>query len=121
MAEDRSVRNGHAVDFVEAENRRFYKSKTREATSVSEQQEKELLLSEAFEELDLSREHQDDDHSSGNLTYRVSEEFTGPVPVIGREKHTGLPGWDTRWPIDVWVSCGEPFVPLDGMFFDWCI
>ena len=46
----------------------------------------------------------------------MSEGRTGTVPVVNNKEQQGLPRWDTRWPIDVWVSCGEPFVPLEGMF-----
>jgi len=103
------VRNGHAVDVVEAENRPFSRSKG-STSSAAEQREMELLETEAFNELNTS----DDDQSSGNVTYRVSDGRTGSVPVISNKELQGLPRWDARWPIDVWVSCGEPFVPLEG-------
>lgn len=73
--------------------------------TAAEQPEKELLETEAFDELNTS----DDDQSSGNVTYRVSDERTA-------KEQQGLARWDARWPIDVWVSCGEPFVPLEGRF-----
>ena len=105
------MHNGHAVDVVEAENRPFSRSKG-STSGVAEQREIELLETEAFNELNTS----DDDQSSGNVTYRVSDERTGPVPVIRNKESQGVPRWDARWPIDVWVSCGEPFVPLEGRF-----
>ena len=74
-----------------------------------------MLETETFENLNISDE--EDDQSSGNVTYRVSDGRTGTVPVISSKEQQGLPRWDTRWPIDVWVSCGEPFVPLEGMFW----
>lgn len=80
--------------------------------TAAEQPEKELLETEAFDELNTS----DDDQSSGNVTYRVSDERTGSVPVISSKEQQSLARWDARWPIDVWVSCGEPFVPLEGRF-----
>lgn len=103
------MHNGHAVDVVEAENRPFSRSKGTRLTAA-EQREKELLETEAFDELNVS----DDDQSSGNVTYRVSDGRTGRVPVISNKEQQGLPRWDSRWPIDVWVSCGEPFVRLEG-------
>ncbi|XP_020620493.1 uncharacterized protein LOC110058236 [Orbicella faveolata] len=108
IPEERVVRNGHAVDVVEAENRPFSRSKG-STSSAAEQREMELLETEAFNELNTS----DDDQSSGNVTYRVSDGRTGSVPVISNKELQGLPRWDARWPIDVWVSCGEPFVPLE--------
>ena len=105
------MRNGHAVDVVEAENRPSSRSKGLMITAA-ERRENELVETEAFKELNNS----DDDQSSGNVTYRVSDERTGSVPVIRSKKSQGLPRWDARWPIDVWVSCGEPFVPLEGRF-----
>ena len=101
------------MDVVEAENRPTYKPKGARLTAA-EQREKELLETEAFDNLTISDD--EDDQSSGNVTYRVSEGRTGTVPVISSKEQQGLPRWDTRWPIDVWVSCGEPFVPLEGMF-----
>lgn len=105
------MHNGHAVDVVEAENRPFSRSKG-STSGAAEQREMELLETEAFNELNTS----DDDQSSGNVTYRVSDERTGSVPVIRNKEPQGVPRWDARWPIDVWVSCGEPFVPLEGRF-----
>ena len=67
---------------------------------------------------DNEEEEDEDERSSGNLTYRVSEGRTGTVPVVSSKEQQDLPRWDARWPIDVWVSCGEPFVPLEGMFQD---
>lgn len=110
IPEERVAHKGHAVDVVEAENRAFYKPKGEKLTAA-EQREKELLETEAFENLNISDE--EDDQSSGNVTYRVSDGRTGTVPVISSKEQQGLPRWDTRWPIDVWVSCGEPFVPLE--------
>lgn len=106
------MRNGHAVDVVEAENRPFSRSKGLTSSAAVEQREMELLETEAFNELNTS----DDDQSSGNVTYRVSDERTGSVPVIRNKEPQDIPRWDARWPIDVWVSCGEPFVPLEGRF-----
>lgn len=80
--------------------------------TAAEERENELLETEKFNELNTS----EDDQPSGNVTYRVSDERTGSVPVISNEKQQGLPRWDARWPVDVWVSCGEPFVPLEGRF-----
>ena len=120
IPEERIARKGHAVDVVEAENRAFYKPKEGKLTAA-EQREKELLETEAFENLhinDNEEEEDEDERSSGNLTYRVSEGRTGTVPVVSSKEQQGLPRWDTRWPVDVWVSCGEPFVPLEGMFWD---
>ena len=120
IPEERIARKGHAVDVVEAENRAFYKPKEGKLTAA-EQREKELLETEAFENLhinDNEEEEDEDERSSGNLTYRVSEGRTGTVPVVNSKEQQGLPRWDTRWPVDVWVSCGEPFVPLEGMFRD---
>ena len=97
---------------VEAENRPSSRSKGPRLTAA-EQREKELLETEAFDKLNIS---DDDDQSSGNVTYRVSEGRTGSVPVVNSKEQQGFPRWDARWPIDVWVSCGEPFVPLEGMF-----
>lgn len=115
IPEGRLERKGHAVDVVEAENRPFYKPKG-ERLTAAEQREKELLETEAFDNLNISDdEEEDDEQSSGNVTYRVSEGRTGTVPVISSKEQQGLPRWDSRWPIDVWVSCGEPFVPLEGM------
>lgn len=115
IPEERLLRNGHAVDVVEAENRPFSRSKgTR--LSAAEQRENELLETEAFNELNMSKDEHADDQSSGNVTYRVSDGRTGRVPVVSNTELQGLPRWDARWPIDVWVSCGEPFVPLEGMF-----
>ena len=110
------MHNGHAVDVVEAENRPSSRSKTGPRLTAAEQREKELLETEAFHKLNTSDDELADDQSSGNVTYRVSDERTGPVPVISGTEYQGLPRWDARWPIDVWVSCGEPFVPLEGMF-----
>lgn len=118
IPEERIARKGHAVDVVEAENRAFYKPREGKLTAA-EQREKELLETEAFENLHINdNEEEEDERSSGNLTYRVSEGRTGTVPVVSSKEQQGLPRWDTRWPIDVWVSCGEPFVPLEGMFRD---
>ena len=105
------MRNGQAVDVVEAENRPFSRSKGFKLTAA-EQRENQLLETEAFNELNTL----EDDQSSGNVTYRVSDERTGSVHVISNKEQHNLPRWDARWPIDVWVSCGEPFVPLEGRF-----
>ncbi|CAH3148243.1 unnamed protein product [Porites evermanni] len=114
IPEERIARKGHAVDVVEAENRAFYKPKEGKLTAA-EQREKELLETEAFENLHINdnEEEEEDERSSGNLTYRVSEGRTGTVPVVSSKEQQDLPRWDARWPIDVWVSCGEPFVPLE--------
>ncbi len=109
------MRNGHAVDVVEAENRPISRFKGTRLTAA-EQREKELLETEAFDELNISDDELADDQSSGNVTFRVSDGRTGSVPVISNKQQQGLPRWDARWPIDVWVSCGEPFVPLEGTF-----
>ena len=98
---------------MEAENRPLYKPEG-VRLSAAEQREKELLETEAFQNLHISEDEEEDDHSSGNVTYRVSEGRAGSVPVIKEQQ--GPPRWDSRWPIDVWVSCGEPFVPLEGTF-----
>ena len=108
------VHDGHAVDVVEAENRPFSKTKESRSTAA-EEREKELLETEAFDKLNISDSEHDDEQSSGNVTFRISEGRTGPVPIINRKDQHGFPRWDARWPIDVWVSCGEPFVPLEGM------
>jgi len=108
VPEERVACNGHAVDVVEAENRPFTISKGPKLTAA-EERENELLETEKFNELNTS----EDDQPSGNVTYRVSDERTASVPVISNEKQQGLPRWDARWPVDVWVSCGEPFVPLE--------
>ncbi|EDO37721.1 predicted protein [Nematostella vectensis] len=88
------IPNGHAVDYVEAENRLHYKSNGQQMR-------------------DKEDEVEEDDQSSGNETYRVEEGRKGTVPIVNQDP-SELPRWDTRWPIDVWVSCGEPFVPLEG-------
>ena len=109
---------------MEAENQPFYKH--REKLSIDTQErEKELLDSRMLKNFHISEdeggeeegeEGEDDDiQSSGNVTYRVSEGRTGSVPVIDLHDGQCFPKWDSRWPIDVWVSCGEPFVPLEGM------
>ena len=85
-----------------------------------ELKQKELLDSEVLETCNISEdieEADEDSQSSGNVTFRVSDGRAGSVPVIdNNDLQGGLPRWDSRWPIDVWVSCGEPFVPLEGMF-----
>ena len=98
------MQNGHAVDVVEEENRRYYRnSKSRN-----------------MDKLDLSRvtnsnEGLDDlEEGGGGSTYRVSEGRKETVPVVYTRTGIELPRWDTRWPVDLWVSCGEPFVPLEG-------
>lgn len=112
IPEERLVHDGHAVDVVEAENRPFSKTKESRSTAA-EEREKELLETEAFDKLNISDSEHDDEQSSGNVTFRISEGRTGPVPIINRKDQHGFPRWDARWPIDVWVSCGEPFVPLE--------
>ncbi|XP_048584983.1 doublecortin domain-containing protein 1 [Nematostella vectensis] len=87
------IPNWHAVDYVEAENRLHYKSNGQQMR-------------------DKEDEVEEDDQSSGNETYRVEEGRKGTVPIVNQDP-SELPRWDTRWPIDVWVSCGEPFVPLE--------
>ena len=102
---------------MEAENQPFYGH--REKLSIdSQEREKELLDSEMLKNFHISEDEggeEDDIQSSGNVTYRVSEGRTGSVPVIDLHDGQCFPKWDSRWPIDVWVSCGEPFVPLEGM------
>nr|XP_058965970.1 doublecortin domain-containing protein 1-like [Pocillopora verrucosa] len=112
IPEERLLHNGHAVDVVEAENRPFSKTKGSRLTAA-EEREKELLETEAFDKLNISDDEHEDDQSSGNVTFRVSEGRTGPVPIINGKDQQDFPRWDARWPIDVWVSCGEPFMPLE--------
>lgn len=114
IPEERLLHNGHAVDVVEAENRLFSKTKGSRLTAA-EEREKELLETEAFDKLNISDDEHEDDQSSGNVTFRVSEGRTGPVPIINGKDQQDFPRWDARWPIDVWVSCGEPFMPLEGL------
>lgn len=114
IPEERLLHNGHAVDVVEAENRPFSKTKGSRLTAA-EEREKELLETEAFDKLNISDDEHEDDQSSGNVTFRVSEGRTGPVPIINGKDQQDFPRWDARWPIDVWVSCGEPFMPLEGL------
>jgi len=120
---ERHLSKGHAVDVVEAENQPLYKH--REKLSIDTQErEKELLDSEMLKNFHVSEDEggkeeeeeegeEDDIQSSGNVTYRVSEGRTGSLPVIDLHDGQCFPKWDSRWPIDVWVSCGEPFVPLE--------
>lgn len=63
------------------------------------------METEAIEKRHISEDEEEDNLSSGNVTYLVNNS----------KERQGLPRWDSRWPIDVWVSCGEPFVPLEGM------
>ena len=111
---------------MEAENQPLYKH--REKLSIDTQErEKELLDSLMLKNFHISedeggKEEEEEEEgeeydiqSSGNVTYRVSEGRTGSLPVIDLHDGQCFPKWDSRWPIDVWVSCGEPFVPLEGM------
>ena len=98
------VPDGHAVDVVEAVNKKCYQSSK----------------SRDVEKLDLSHVTSgngvvdDIEEDNGASTYRVSEGRKGTVPVVYTNQGVELPHWDARWPVDVWVSCGEPFVPLEG-------
>ena len=98
-----NVLNGHAVDVVEAANKKCYRAGN----------------SRDVDKLDLSQvtnnEIADENgEGKGASTYRVSEGEKGTVPYVYTNSGIELPRWDARWPVDVWVSCGEPFVPLEG-------
>lgn len=116
IPEERLYPRGHAVDVVEAENQPRYKHEEAMVKN-DELKQKELLDSEVLETCNISEdieEADEDSQSSGNVTFRVSDGRAGSVPVIdNNDLQGGLPRWDSRWPIDVWVSCGEPFVPLE--------
>ena len=119
--------NGHAVDFVAAENRRYYKTfkderdkKTNTKLDLSglfrdDQDSAHQKEEEEEEEEEEQEEGKEKKKESGQSTYRVSEERKRAVPVVIPSRSSKeLPRWDARWPIDVWISCGEPFVPLKG-------
>ncbi|XP_031565530.1 doublecortin domain-containing protein 1-like isoform X2 [Actinia tenebrosa] len=95
-----SIPNGDAVDYIEAENKRYY-------ISDSSKEVQKLDLSGAQDKVD------DEDNESGNDTYRLGKgRKRRSLPTVMQDP-SGFPRWDTRWPIDVWVSCGEPFIPLE--------
>ena len=119
------------MDLVAAENRRFYKPHRQDQNHPGKEDTK-LDLSGLFRRDDKAKEEEEDedeedgqemrdeeeeDDDSGQETYRVSEGRNRAVPVIATSSSSGLPRWDVRWPIDVWISCGEPFVPLKGQRF----
>ena len=114
---ERLTSKGHAVDVVEAENQPLCRHQEKLSIDTQER-EKELLDLEMLKKIHVSEfegEEEEDIQSSGNVTYRVSEARTGSVPLIDLHDGQCFPRWDSRWPIDVWVSCGEPFVPLEGV------